>query len=96
MDERQLCTRLAERAVLAVTFALFYDCERTTHADEVRRKISEQPGAIGDPRRIEQDVIGNNVVPGGGDGDDRAMHCCHQGMTYKPVRSLEKGDVDRQ
>ena len=84
MHSIELGTGLAESPVPARALALFQHFQRAADGDEPGRKIGKQGGAVNEPGRLDQDVIGDDVMAGAGRGGDGPVHGSDQAVPGLP------------
>src|SRR5262245_41854002 len=62
VNEREMGAGLAGGAVAALLLALQGHLQRAANADQVGRELGEQGGAVGQPLRLDQDMIDEDMV----------------------------------
>lgn len=74
MHHGELRRGLARGAVAAGTFARHQHLERAAHTHQVNREVREQVGAFHHPTRVNQHMVGDNIVTGACQGCDGVVH----------------------
>ena len=85
MDDVEHGRGLADRAVLALRLAPDDGLERTTHADEQDLVVAQPRREVGQPARLEEDVVHDHGQARVGEPGDHPVHPVHKPVPRSPV-----------